>query len=158
LGVYYSEKIKMKMLRGVTKGLPQTGLQGGAGVGVFYLHRMLASKVAFLQNNPLAAPIGFIVLGHVLKKSAKLGTIGAALCGAGGYAGAQVFEVRKSMQTQAAPPAQTSGFDEDYDTGAVMEPADIGMLMQPGNIGDLGEGPASAYEDTGALYSDAYSL
>jgi hypothetical protein len=154
------EKVKMKMLRGVTKGLPQTGLQGGAGVGVFYLHRMLASKVAFLQKNPLAAPIGFIVLGHVLKKSPKLNTVGAALVGAGGYAGAQVFEVRKSMQTQqaAAAPAQTSGFDEDFDTGAVVEATDIGMLMQPSNVGDLSDGPASAYDDVGALYADAYSL
>ena len=150
----------MKMLRGATKGLPQTGLQGGAGVGVFYLHRILASKVAFLQNNPLAAPIGFIVVGHLLKKSPKLNTVGAALIGAGGYAGAQVFEVRKSMQTQqqAAAPAQTSGFDDDFDTGAVMEPGDIGMLMPAANIGDLSDGPASAYDDVGALYSDAYSL
>lgn len=150
-----------KMLRGVTKGLPQTGLQGGAGVGVFYLHRMLSSKVAFLQNNPLAAPIGFIVLGHVLKKSPKLGTVGAALVGAGGYAGAQVFEVRKAMQTQQkSAPAQTSGFDEDYDTGALVNAADVGMLIEPGNVGALSDGPASAYDndDTGALYADAYSL
>ena len=133
----------MKMLHGVTKGLPQTGLQGGAGVGVFYLHRMLASKVAFLQNHPLAAPIGFIVLGHVLKKSKKLNTVGAALVGAGGYAGAQVFEVRKSMQQQA--PAQTAGLD-DNDTGAVVQPSDIGMLLEPSNIGDLPEEAASSYE------------
>lgn len=138
----------MKMLNGVTKGLPQTGLQGGAGVGVFYLHRMLASKIAFLQNNPLAAPIGFIVLGHVLKKSKKLGTVGAALVGAGGYAGAQVFEVKKSLQNQPAP-TQTSGLDDD-DTGALVNPGDIGMLMQPSEIGDL--------EESSPSYADAYSL
>ena len=137
----------MKMLHGVTKGLPQSGLQGGAGVGVFYLHRMLTSKVAFLQNHPLAAPIGFVVLGHVLKKSKKLGSVGAALVGAGGYAGAQVFEVRKSIQAQQAP-AQTSGLD---DTGALVQASNIGefdtgMLLTPGNIGDLPENSASAYE------------
>lgn len=140
----------MKMLHGVTKGLPQTGLQGGAGVGVFYLHRMLASKIAFLQNHPIAAPIGFIVLGHVLKKSNKLNTVGAALVGAGGYAGAQVFEVRKSLQTQAAtaPAAQTAGLDDD--TGALVNSSDIGMLMQPSNIGEV--------EGNEASYADAYSL
>lgn len=138
------------MLKGVTQGLPQTGLQGGAGVGVFYLHRMLTSKVAFLQNNPLAAPLGFILLGHVLKKSKKLGTVGAALVGAGGYAGAQVFEVRKSLQNQtpAAAPANTSGFEED--TGALLESSDIGALIEPTNIGDL-DYAASAYDDAYTL-------
>jgi hypothetical protein len=136
------------MLKGVTKGLPQTGLQGGAGVGVFYLHRMLASKVAFLQNNPLAAPLGFVVLGHVLKKSKKLNTVASALIGAGGYAAAQIFEVKKSLQ--AAPPAQTAGFD-DGDTGALVQPGDIGMLVSPSNIGDLEDSNESSY-------SAAYSL
>ncbi len=138
------------MMRGVTKGLPQSGLQGGAGVGVFYLHRMLTSKVAFLQNHPLAAPIGFVVLGHVLKKSKKLGSVGAALVGAGGYAGAQVFEVRKSIQAQQTAPAQTSGFD---DTGALVQASNIGefdndtgMLLNSSNIGSMPEETASSYE------------
>jgi len=141
------------MLKGVTKGLPQTGLQGGAGVAAFYIHRMLASKMAFLQNHPLAAPIGLVVLGHVLKKSKKLGTTGAALVGAGGYAGAQVFEVRKSMQNQNAPaPAQTSGLEDD--TGALVQSGDVGMLMPASGIGDL-------EDDTGKLdeaYASAYKL
>ena len=135
------------MLKGVSKGLPQTGLQGGAGVGVFYLHRMLASKVVFFQNKPLAIPLGFIVLGHVLKKSPKLATVSAALIGAGGYAAAQVYEVKKSLQT-APTPAQTSGFDDD-DTGALMASDDIGMLIEPGNVGDI---------DQSRQYDDAYSL
>lgn len=138
------------LLSGATKGLPQTGLQGGAGVGVFYLHRMLTSKVDYLQKNPLAAPIGFIVLGHLLKKKPKLAVAGAALIGAGGYAGAQVFEVKKSIQNAAPPPpAQTSGFDDD-DTGALVTSSDIGALLEPGNIGDL--------EQHDASYADAYSL
>lgn len=141
----------MKMLSGVTKGLPQSGLQGGAGVGVFYIHRMLASKVAFLQNNPLAAPIGFVILGHVLKKKPKLAHIGSALIGAGGYAGAQVFEVKKSIQTQqAAAPAQTAGFEDD-DTGAVLGSEDIGALLEPGNIGEVDDNTTNSY-------ADAYSL
>jgi len=141
------EKKHMKMLNGVTKGLPQSGLQGGAGVGAFYLHRMLASKFPALQNHPLAAPIGFIVLGHVLKKSKKLSTVGAALVGAGGYAGAQVFEVQKSLQP--APKAQTSGFDDD--TGALTSAGDIGALVGASNIGDVEEVEMPSY-------ADAYSL
>jgi hypothetical protein len=110
---------------------------------------MLSTKVAFLQNHPLAAPIGFIVLGHVLKKKPKLSSIGAALVGAGGYAGAQVFEVRKSLQAQPTAPAQTSGFDDD--TGALTTAADIGMLSAASDIGNMPEETASAYNDAYAL-------
>jgi hypothetical protein len=142
------------MLKGVTKGLPQTGLQGGAGVGVFYLHRMLASKIPFLQNHALAAPIGFIVLGHVLKKSKKLGTVGAALVGAGGYAGAQAFELRKATAAANAPTpsaSNTSGVDDDGDTGMLVPPHEVGMLLQAHNIGEMEPQSASSY-------SDAYDL
>lgn len=137
----------MKMLRGVSKGLPQTGMQGGAGVGVFYLHRLLASKIDFLQKHPLAAPIGMILGGHILKKSGKLSSLGAALVGAGGYAGAQVFEVQKSLKAQA-PTAQTSGFEDD--TGALTSPGDVGMLLDGSNTGDI--------EETSPAYDDAYTL
>lgn len=143
------------MLKGVTKGLPQTGLQGGAGVGVFYLHRMLSSKIAFLQNHPLAAPIGFVVLGHVLKKSKKLGTVGAALVGAGGYAGAQVFELKKATAAASAPatpPAGTSGF-EGEDTGMLVPSHDIGMLLQAHDVGGYSNAPSDV-----SSYSDAYEL
>ena len=143
------------MLRGVTKGLPQTGLQGGAGVAVFYLHRMLSEKVAFVQNRPLAAPIAFILLGHALKKSKKLGTVGAALVGAGGYAGAQVFEVRKALKTQApAPAAQVSGFEDD--TGMLVQPHNIGMLVEPSNIGDVSG--SNDYNVGSSAYNEAYAL
>ncbi len=136
------------MLKGVTKGLPQTGLQGGAGVGVFYLHRMLSSKIAFLQNHPLAAPIGFIVAGHVLKKTKKLSTVGAALVGAGGYAGAQVFELRKASAAASAPApsAGTAGVD-DSDTGMLVPTGDIGMLLQAHNIGEFEPSSDSSYSD-----------
>lgn len=140
----------MKMLNGVTKGLAPTGVQGGTGVGAFYLHRMLASKIAFLQNHPLVAPIGMVLLGHMLKKSKKLGTVGPALVGAGGYAGAQVFEVQKSVKAQQAAAPQTSGLD-DGDTGALVSPQDVGALVSPSDIGDLETNPADHY-------ADAYNL
>lgn len=147
------------MLKKATKGLPQTGLQGGAGVGVFYLHRMLSSKVAFLQAHPLAAPIGFVVLGHVLKGTKKLNTLGAALVGAGGYAGAQTYELAKAAAAAtppAAAPAQTSGF-EDSDTGMVVQPSqfhEVGMLLQAHNIG----GPLNETNSEASSYHEAYSL
>lgn len=140
----------MKMLHGVTKGLLPTGVQGGTGVGAFYLHRALAAKFAMLQNHPLIVPIGMILAGHVLKKSKKLGTAGPALIGAGGYAGAQVFEVQKSVKAQQAAPAQTAGLN-DGDTGALVSPGDIGALVSPSDIGDLETNPADHY-------ADAYSL
>lgn len=135
-----------RMLKGITKGLPQTGLQGGAGVGVFYLHRMLISKIAFLQNHPLAAPVGFVVLGHVLKKTKKLSTVGGALVGAGGYAGAQVFELQKASKvanTPSTPAAGVSGVDDD--TGMLVPSGDVGMLLEAHNIGEME--PASSYSD-----------
>jgi len=133
------------MLKGITKGLPQTGIQGGAGVGLFYIHRMLANKFPSLQKHPLVAPIGFIIAGHVIKKKAKWAPVGAALIGAGGYAGAQAFELSKA--NAPAPAASgTSGVD-DNDTGMVVGPGEVGMLLEANNIGDLDNGPASSYQD-----------
>jgi len=137
------------MLKGVTKGLPQTGLQGGAGVGVFYLHRILAEKMPFLQNHPLAAPIGFVVIGHVLKKSKKLGSVGAALVGAGGYAAATVYELDKAQHAATPPAAGTAGVEED--TGMLVQSGDVGMLLQSHNIGEMEP------NSTGS-YSDAYEM
>ena len=86
----------MKMLRGITKGVPGSAVEGLAGVLAFYVHRMASTKIAAVQNHPFIAPGGMLVLGHVLKKSRKLGGVGVALIGASGYAAAQVFELRKA--------------------------------------------------------------
>ncbi len=144
-------------LRGVTKGLGGTALEGGAGAAAFYAHRMISTKVAFVQNHPLAAPAGILLVGHLLKKSKKLGGVGNALCGIAGYAGAQVYELQKATtQAQAAAPAPaagTSGFDDD-DVGALVQPGDIGALVQPGDIGSFYANAPTA----GSSYSDAYGL
>lgn len=143
----------MKMLRGIGKGVGGSAVEGVAGVVAFYAHRMLSTKVAFVQNHPLAAPGAILVLGHVLKKSRKLNGVGTALCGIAGYAGAQVFELQKATtqaNAPATPPAGTSGF-EDYDTGALTQPGDIGALTQASDIG--------AFAPTaGSAYSDAYEM
>ncbi len=135
-------------LRGLTKGAGGSAIQTAAGVIAFYGHRMLSSKVAFVQNKPLAAPAGMLVLGHVLKKSGKFAPIGNALCGIAGYAGAQVYELQKAAAAAAPPRATgTSGFGDD--TGALTQPSDIGALIQPSDIGSFGYEPsnASSYDD-----------
>lgn len=141
-------------LRGLTKGIGGSAIQGAAGVIAFYGHRMLASKVAFVQNKPLAAPAGMLVLGHVLKKSPKLAPLGAALCGVAGYAGAQVYELAKAAKAAnppAAKPATTAGFDDD--TGALTSASDIGALTSANDIGAFGypENSSSAYDDAQSL-------
>lgn len=137
-------------LRGLTKGVGGSAIEGAAGVVGFYAHRMLSSKVAFVQNHPLAAPAAILVLGHVLKKSGKLSRFGGALCGIAGYAGAQVVELQKAAKA-ANTPAQTSGFDDD--TGALTQSADIGALTQANDIGSFGYSPT-----TGSSYDDAQNL
>ena len=138
-------------LKGLTKGVGGSAIEGAAGVIAFYGHRMLSSKVAFVQNHPLAAPGAMLVLGHVLKKSGKLSPLGGALCGIAGYAGAQVFELQKAAKAASTPTAQTSGFDGD--TGALTPPGDIGALTPPNDIGSFGYAPTA-----GSSYDDAATL
>jgi len=137
-------------LRGLTKGIGGSAIEGAAGVIGFYAHRMLSSKVAFVQNHPLAAPAGILVLGHVLKKSGKLAPLGGALCGIAGYAGAQVYELQKAAQA-SAPAKTTAGFDDD--TGALTGASDIGALTSANDIGSFGYEPgyASSYDDAQSL-------
>lgn len=144
-------------LRGVTKGLGGTALEGGIGAAAFYLHRMLSTKVAFIQQKPLAAPAAMLLAGHLMKKSKKFAGAGAGLCSVAGYAGAQVYELQKATTAAAATPAATpaagtSGFDDDV--GALVQASDIGALVQASDIGDLIQyGPT-----TGSSYQDAQEL
>ncbi len=135
-------------LRGLTKGVGGSAIEGAAGVIAFYMHRMLSSKVAFVQNHPLAAPGAILALGHVVKHSGKLAKLGGSLCGIAGYAGAQVFELQKAAKAANTP--QTSGFD---DTGALTQASDIGALTQYNDIGELGYAPTA-----GSAYDEAQSL
>jgi hypothetical protein len=139
-------------LRGLTKGVGGSAIEGAAGVIGFYAHRMLSSKVAFVQNHPLAAPGAILLLGHVMKSSGKLSKLGPALCGIAGYAGAQVFELQKAQKVAATPTTQTSGFDDD-DTGALTQYRDIGALTQFTDIGDFGHEPTA-----GSSYDEAQTL
>lgn len=135
-------------LRGLTKGVGGSAIEGAAGVIAFYAHRMLSSKVAFVQNHPLAAPGAILALGHVVKTMPKFSKLGGALCGIAGYAGAQVFELQKASKA-ANTPAQTSGFD----TGALTPYNDIGALTPFNDIGDFGYAPTA-----GSSYDEAQTL
>lgn len=147
----------MKM-RGLTKGIGGSAVDGLVGVVAFYAHRMLSSKVAFVQSKPLVAPAGMFVLGHILKvKGKKLAPVGAALVGISGYAGAQVFELQKASTAAAAPAKTTSGFDDD-DTGALTAAADIGALTAASDIGGMyPQTASSAYANTSG-FEDAEDL
>jgi hypothetical protein len=139
-------------LRGITKGVGGSAVEGVAGVIAFYAHRMLSQKVTGVQKHPLLAPGGILVLGHVLKKNRRFAGVGTALCGIAGYAGAQVFELQKAT-TQANTPAAagTAGFgDDDDDTGALVSASDIGALVSASDIG--------AFESAASAYDDAYTL
>jgi hypothetical protein len=146
-------------LGALTKGVGGSAIQGAVGAGTFYAHRMLASKVAFIQKNPLLAPVAILVLGHVLKKSAKTAPVGSALCGAAGYAGAQTFELKKAAAAaNSTPTATTQGFEDD-DTGALTRATDIGALTGASDIGGYYNAPdnASSYGETSG-FEDAQSL
>lgn len=137
----------MKALRGITKGVGGSAVEGVAGVIAFYAHRMLSQKVTSVQTHPLLAPGGLLVLGHVLKKNRRLSGVGVALCGIAGYAGAQVFELQKAT-TATQPAAGTAGFDDD--TGALTSANDIGALTSANDIGAM-DSSASSYEDAYTL-------
>lgn len=145
----------MKM-RGLTKGVGGSAIDGLVGVVAFYAHRMLSSKVAFVANKPLSAPIGMFVLGHILKvKGKKLSPVGAALVGISGYAGAQVHELQKAS-TNAAAPATTSGFDDD--TGALTQSSDIGALVAASDVGAMYPQTAGSAYSNASGFEDAEDL
>lgn len=141
-------------LKGLTKGVGGSAINGGVGGAAFYLHRMLSEKVKIVQEKPLVAPIGLLVLGHILKSKPKFASAGAALCGVAGYAGAQIWEVRKA--TQATNPT-TKGFD-DSDTGALLQPGDVGALLQPGDVGAFDFEDTAGFNESASAYNDALSL
>ncbi len=132
------------MLGKLAKNLPGTAIQGGAGAASYYVQKALYN-IEFVQKNPYLGPLGMLFIGHALKTSEKLKTAGAAMCGAGGYAAALIYEMKKATPK----PAETKGF---YETGALTPASDIGALVEPSDIGNLPEA-ANAFEDVYDLSS-----
>ncbi len=141
-------------LRGLTKGVGGSAIEGAAGVIGFYAHRMLASKVAFVQKHPLAAPGAILLLGHVMKNKGKLSKLGQSLCGIAGYAGAQVFELQKAAKAANTPATVNNAAGFDDDTGALTQYRDIGALTQYNDIGGSSEFAPTA----GSAYDEAQTL
>lgn len=143
----------MKHLGKLTKGLGGTAIQGGVGAAAFYLHRMLSTKVDAVAKHPLLAPAAMLAAGHILKSKPKFASVGSALCGIAGYAGAQVFELSKASTVANTP--TTSGFGDD--TGALVSPGDIGALVSPSDIGAIAY-DGSFTPNNASAYADAENL
>jgi hypothetical protein len=126
----------------IGRGAKGTAIETIVGLVTFYGHRMASEKVAFARDHTLAVPIALVAAGHFAKRSRRFGALGAALCGAGGYAGAQAFELQKAVNAANPPAAGTQGLD---DTGALVSPSDVGALVAPSDVGDYQPDYSSAY-------------
>lgn len=131
----------------IGRGAKGTAVETIVGVVTFYGHRMANSKIAFAGQHTLAVPLALVAAGHFAKRSRRFGALGAALIGAGGYAGAQAFELKKATDAanQPAAASNTSGFE---DTGALVAPSDVGALVAPSDVGTM-----DAMNDYGSAYS-----
>jgi hypothetical protein len=90
----------------------------------YYGQKALTQRVKFLQDKPLAGPIGLIVVGHLAKK--KWPTAGTALVGAGTYGLALAYDLNKMATSQAQPAAAG--------TNALIGGGDIEALISGGDI------------------------
>lgn len=125
--------------KAVAAGGKTTVYEGAAGVATAYAGALLRQNFSFVQNKPWAEGAALVAVGHFLKRSRKLGSVGAAICGAGGYALGQYLRNRKSGATAATtnqlpaastpaalPPSQTQGlygYEAYNDTGLVVRSA-----------------------------------
>lgn len=91
---------------------PKSSFMQVLGGGVtYYGHKLGSENVDFIRNNFWAGPAIGAVLGHILKRSAQLREVGAAMIGASGYALALGYTYSQQSKQQSAP-AQTSGVVE----------------------------------------------
>jgi hypothetical protein len=120
--------------RAVAAGGKSTLYEGAAGVAAAYAEGLLKQNFKMVQERPWAGGAALVAAGHLLKRSRKLGTVGAALCGAGGYSLGIYLRNRKASSataTTAAPaaapvaPSQTQGVYDYPDN-------DIGMVVRSG--------------------------
>lgn len=119
--------------RAIAAGGKSTVYEGGAGAVAAYAAQMLDTQFAAVGSRPWAKGAILVGIGHVLKKRKSMGTIGAALVGAGGYA----LGLHLRNRSASAPAAQTStpvltGAPETkglYD-GYGYDTADTGMVVR----------------------------
>jgi hypothetical protein len=131
-------------------GAKGSAVEGIVGVVGYFAHKTASEKIGFVGQNWYAGPAAMGVLGHVLKKKAKTASIGTALLGAAGYAGAFGYSLSKVAQKP--------------DTKGLMSPGETGALqtVDPYYLPDSGDTDASpetsAYSDEDAAIASAMGL
>lgn len=110
--------------RALAAGGKGSGMAGGAGVALYFLHKMLATKVEFVQKHPVATPLGLAAAGHFLKR--KMPTVGTALIGGAGYAFGMALDVARAQQAQQST----------TQTQALTDPSQVAALTSPNQVGD----------------------
>jgi hypothetical protein len=116
--------------RALASGSKSTAYEGAAGAIASYAATMLDSKVDYAAKNPWVKGAALVLAGHMCKGRKNLAPVGAALCGAGGYALGLHFQAKKaaaktSASTQA-PATEAAGVYNMND----FVPADTGMVFR----------------------------
>lgn len=112
-------------------GSKSTVYEGAAGAIAAYAGKMLDDKVQFAGQKPWVKGAALVIGGHLLKKRRSMASVGAALCGAGGYA-LGLYMQNRSASAAVAPaapataPSQTSGI---YDASAYNDTSDTGLVF-----------------------------
>ncbi len=130
--------------RALAAGGKGSGMAGGAGVALYFLHKMLATNVEFVQKHPVMTPLALAAAGHFAKR--KMPTVGTALIGAAGYSFGMALDVARANAAQN-PTTQTQALTDPGQVAALTAANQVGDYVIPdaGNIEyDSGIGPNTA--------------
>lgn len=131
--------------RALAAGGKGSGMAAGSGVALYFLHKMLASKVELVQRHPVATPLALAAAGHFLKR--KMPTVGTALIGGSGYAFGMALDVARAQQAQPAQAPTATQTQALLEASALTDPMQVGDFVIPdaGAIDyDAGIGPNTA--------------
>lgn len=119
-------------------------MQTVGGAAAYFLHKVASDNLDFVRNNWYAGPAALAVIGHAVKRT-RFREVGAALCGAAGYAGALAFKLRESQKQNQ--PAETGIV---YDTSG-LQGRELPDNTMTSNAPEL----EAMYPDTGMYVDDA---
>ena len=122
-------------------GIRGAALQAATGAVAQLGTAALASRVDFVGQTWWAPAAGMAVLGVLMKKRARLRSLGDAMLGAAGYAGAQGYQLSRAVAA-ANPEAAAL-----YDTGLL-----VGGEFPP--LSDQNNPPSSFYVPEGTQQGD----
>jgi len=111
--VRYAGKAAMGGIRGAA-------LQAATGAVANLGASAVASRVGFVGSTWWAPPLGMAVLGVLMKKRPRLRGLGDAMLGAAGYAGAQNFQLSRSVAASAGEAGALYAPGNMYDTGLLV--------------------------------------